>query len=139
MTTSTDPDGPRTAPVISVDSSGWLERLLEGPRAAGYNRVIDAAAPGTVLTSVVTLYEVYRKLRPVKGEALALEATVVLRSTRLVPVDDQIALEAADFSLALGLDFADALIYATARRFGAVLHTSDPDLRSAPGVVYHAR
>jgi len=125
--------------LISVDSFGWLERLLEGPKAAGYNRVMDTVAPGDIVTSVVTMYEVYRKLRPFKGEAASLEAVVALRATRLVPVDDRIALEAADFSLAMGLPFSDALIYATARRFGAVLHTSDPDLRKVPGVVFHDR
>ena len=89
------------------------------------------------MTSVVTVYEVYRRLRPVMGEAASLEAVVALRATQLIPVDDRIALEAADYSLSLGLHFSDALIYATARRFGAELHTSDPDFKGVPGVVYH--
>jgi predicted nucleic acid-binding protein len=55
----------------------------------------------------------------------------------LVPFDDQLALEAADYSLSLGLHFSDAIIYATAQRFGAELHTSDPHLRGIPGVVFH--
>ena len=125
--------------MICIDSSGWLARLLDGPRAPGYNRVMDAVAPSEIVTSVVTVYEVYRKLRPVKGEAASLEAVVALRATRLVPVDDRIALEAADYSLARGLPFSDALIYATARQFGAELHTSDPDLKGVPGVVFHDR
>jgi predicted nucleic acid-binding protein len=125
--------------LISVDSFGWLERFLDGPRASGYNRVMDAIPPGEIVTSVVTVYDVYRKLRPAKGEAAALEAVVALRATHLVPVDDRIALEAADYNLSLGLQFSDALIYATARRFGAELHTSDPDLRNIPGVVFHNR
>ncbi len=125
--------------MICIDSSGWLERLLGGPRAAGYNRVMDRVTPDEVVTSVVTVYEVYRKLRPVKGEAAALEAVVALRATHIVPVDDRIALEAADYSLARGLHFSDALIYATARRFEADLHTSDPDLKGIPGVVFHDR
>lgn len=93
--------------------------------------------PSEIVTSVVTVYEVYRKLRPLQGESSALEAVVHLRSTRLIPLDDQIALEAADYSLAHRLHFADAIVYATARHFGADLHTSDPDLRGVPGVVYH--
>jgi len=55
----------------------------------------------------------------------------------VVQVDDQLALEAADYSLSHRLHFADALVYATARRFGAELHTSDADLRGVPGVVLH--
>jgi predicted nucleic acid-binding protein len=123
--------------LVSIDSFGWLERLIEGPKAGEYNRLIDSLAPKDIVTSVVTVYEVYRKLRPIRGEAIALEAVVPLRATRLVPIDDQMALEAADYSLSLGLHFSDSLIYATARRYGAELHTSDPDLKTAPGVVFH--
>lgn len=123
--------------MISIDSFGWIERLMGGPMASEYNRVIDSVPAQEIVTSVVTVYEVYRKLRPRVGEAAALGAVVTLRATRVVPVDDRIALEAADYSLALGLHFADALIYATARRFKAKLHTSDRDLRRAPGVVFH--
>jgi predicted nucleic acid-binding protein len=46
-----------------------------------------------------------------------------------VPVDETLSLEAADYSLSHGLHFADALIYATARHYGAALHTSDEDLK----------
>lgn len=85
----------------------------------------------------MTVYEVYRKLRPLKGEAAALEAVVHLRASRLVPIDHELALEAADYSLAHRLHFADALVYATSRRFESELHTSDPDLRGLAGVVFH--
>ncbi len=122
---------------VSIDSFGWLERLIEGPKASEYDRVIDSTAPRDIVTSVVTVYEVYKKLKPIRGEAIALEAVVPLRATRLVPIDDQLALEAADYSLSLGLHFSDALIYATARRYRAELHTSDPHLKKVPGVIFH--
>jgi toxin FitB len=86
---------------------------------------------------VVTVYEVYKKVRRVKGESQALEAVSHLRSTEVIALDESLALEAADFSLRLSLHFADAVVYATARRYSAPLHTSDPDLKSAPGVVFH--
>jgi predicted nucleic acid-binding protein len=124
-------------PLICVDTYGWLERILDGPKAAAYNKVLTSVRPEEVVTSVVTVYELYRKLRPVRGEAAALEAVVHLKATHLVAIDDQIALEAADYSLAHSLHFADALVYATARRFDALLHTSDPNLKSVPGVVFH--
>ncbi len=123
--------------MLCVDTYGWLERLLDGPRAAEYNKVLTSVPPDEIVTSVVTVYEIYRKIRPARGEAAALEAIVHLRATSLVPVDDQLALEAADYSLAHSLHFSDALVYATARRFDAPLHTSDPNLKSAPGVTFH--
>ena len=122
--------------MISVDSYGWLERFLEGPRAERYNQVMESLPPTDIVTSVVTLYELYKKLKPIRGEAAALEDVVRLRPTRIVPVDDLLALEAADFSLKFGLHFSDALIYATARHYGAELHTSDAEGRPVSGNHY---
>jgi predicted nucleic acid-binding protein len=50
-------------------------------------------------------------------------------------VDESLALEAAEVSLALGLAMADSLVYATARRYGARLATSDADFDGLPGAV----
>jgi predicted nucleic acid-binding protein len=59
-----------------------------------------------------------------------------LGHTQLVPVDPEIALAAADFLLEHGLPFADALVYATARRHHAELYTSGTALRPLPGVPF---
>jgi predicted nucleic acid-binding protein len=53
-----------------------------------------------------------------------------------VPVDQSISLEAADYSLMFGLHMADAVVYATARHYGAELYTSDEDLKGVKGVVF---
>jgi predicted nucleic acid-binding protein len=50
-------------------------------------------------------------------------------------VDDSLALEAADLSLAHGLAMADSLVYATARRFSATLVAGDADFDGLPGAV----
>jgi predicted nucleic acid-binding protein len=121
--------------LIGIDSYGWIERFTNGPKAQQYNRIIDKVRPDEIVTSVVVLYEVYRKVKQVKGEGLALEAVAALSQTKIVPVDQTLSLEAADYSLSHGLHFADALMYATSRHFEAELHTSDEDLRGLKGVV----
>ena len=123
--------------MICVDTYGWLERLLGGPRAAEYNRVLSSVRPEERVTSGVTVHERHRKLRLSRGAAAALEALVHRRATQLIPIDDQLALGAADYSPAHALHFSDALVYATARRFDAPLHTSDPDFKTIPGVAFH--
>jgi predicted nucleic acid-binding protein len=120
--------------VISIDSYGWIERFGGGPKRAQYNRVIDSVSPSEILTSAVTVYEVYKKAKSPRGEHAALEDVAALGHTQVVPVDQEIALSAADYSLEHGLHFSDALIYATARRHHAELYTSDPGLRHLPGV-----
>ena len=120
--------------MIGIDSYGWIERFTNGPKAEQYNRIIDKVRPDEIVTSVVVLYEVYRKVKEVKGEELALEAVAALTQTKVVPVDQTLSFEAADYSLSHRLRFPDALIYATARHFDAELHTSDQDLKGLKGI-----
>jgi predicted nucleic acid-binding protein len=122
--------------LISVDSYGWIERLTDGPKADLYNAVIDKAAPSEIVTSAMVLYEVYRKIKQAVNEQSALEAVAAIGQTLVVPVDQSLSLEAADYSLMFGLHMADAVVYATARHYGAELYTSDEDLKGVKGVVF---
>jgi len=63
------------------------------------------------------------------------EAVSVLRQATIAPIDEPLALQAADFSLAHGLAMVDALVYATARRFGVTLVTGDADFEGLPDTV----
>jgi predicted nucleic acid-binding protein len=58
-----------------------------------------------------------------------------LRRATIAPVDESLALEAADLSLAHGLVMADSLVYATAQRHGATLVTADADFQGLPDAV----
>ena len=122
--------------MISVDSYGWIERFTSGPKAAEYNRVIDKIKPSELITSIVVMYEVYKKVKKLRGEEVALEAVAALSQTKVIPIDQTLSLEAADYSLEYGLHFTDALVYATSRRFSAELHTSDDDLKGLPGTSF---
>jgi toxin FitB len=120
--------------LISVDSSGWIERFTKGPKASQYKKVIESSKPTEIVTSVVVLYEVYKKIKKLKGEEDALLAVAALSQTIITPVDQTISLEAADYSLEHNLHFSDALVYATARNWKAKLYTSDEDLRDLKDV-----
>ncbi len=122
--------------MISLDSYGWIERFTNGPKAETYNQILDRAKPDEVITSVVVLYEVYKKVKKLKGEETALEAVATLSQTTIVPIDQTLSLEAADYSLQHDLHFADALVYATARQRSAELHTSDQHLKGLKGVTF---
>lgn len=58
-----------------------------------------------------------------------------MRRATIAPVDDSLALEAADISLAHGLAMADSLVYATARRHGARLVTADVDFEGLTNAI----
>lgn len=81
------------------------------------------------------MYEVYKVIRRALSEERALEAVSALRRATIAPVDESLALEAADVSLEHGLAMADSLVYATARRHGAKLVTADEDFEGLPKAI----
>ena len=85
--------------------------------------------------SAIEIYEVYKVIRRDLSEERAVEAVSALRRATIVPVDEPLALEAADLSLAHGLAMADSLVYATARRLQATLVTGDADFEGLPDTV----
>jgi toxin FitB len=122
--------------LISIDSFGWIERFTKGPKAPQYKQVIESAKPKDIITSVVVLYEVYKKIKKLRGEEEALLAVAALSQTTIVPIDQTLSLEAADYSLEHNLHFSDALVYATARHWKAKLYTGDEDLRALKDVCF---
>lgn len=74
-------------------------------------------------------------LRRDLSEDRAIAAVAALRRATIAPVDEPLALEAADLSLEHGLAMADSFVYATARRFGATLVTGDADFDGLPDTV----
>jgi len=119
--------------MLIVDSCGWLDALTSGPLAGVYRELIEAN-PEQVLVPSIILYEVYKISCLRRGEVAALEASLRLQQHRVAHLDADIALQAADASLAYKLAMADALILATAQEYHAELVTSDVDLEGLPGV-----
>ena len=81
------------------------------------------------------MYEVYKVVRRDLSEERALAAVAALRRATIIPVDESLALEAADVALERGLAMADAIVFATAQRHGATLVTGDSDFDGLPDVV----
>ena len=123
--------------MIVIDSSGWVEFFTNGPLADQFAPRIRTIA--TVVTPTIVLYEVYKRLKRDVSEDEALVAVGAMRRSQVVPLDDALALTAADISLAFGLAMADAIVLATARAFDAELMTSDADFAGVAGVTYIRR
>jgi predicted nucleic acid-binding protein len=88
--------------VILVDSSGWIEFFADGPRADQYAPYVKR--PEEIVPPTVVLYEVYRKLRRERGEEFALAVVAQIKRTRLVPLSETLALEAADEVMSIGVE-----------------------------------
>lgn len=116
-----------------MDSSGWVEYLANRPLARRFAPYLEGREP--LVVSAVEVFEVYTAIRRDVSEERALAAVSALHRATIAPVDESLALEAADVSLAFGLAMADSLVYATARRHGARLVTADGDFDGLPGTI----
>lgn len=120
--------------MIVVDSSGWLEFLTDGPLADEFAKRLRQ--PALVITPTIILYEVYKHSKRLRGEEGAMDAVAAMQKTRIVPLNDELALVAADLSIEHKLPMADAIVLATARLYEAEVVTSDADFDGVPGVTY---
>ena len=122
--------------MIVMDSCGWVEIFTQGLNWAEFKRRIEEA--DRVLVPAVVLYEVYKIMRRELSVELANEIAGELRSHTIVPLNDELAVTAADYSLEHRLAMGDAIVYATAQAYAATLVTCDADLSGLAGVDYIA-
>src|SRR5579864_8927446 len=100
---------PKEFELFLVDSSGWIEFLGDGPLADRFAPYFEREE--RLVVAAIVLYEVYKKLLSAGGQAADRFLSVALRS-RVVPIDERLALAAARISLDRRLAMADAMIYA---------------------------
>lgn len=117
-----------------VDSCGWLEWFSDGRMAEAYGKHLEAGEE--ILVPAVVLYEVYKILKREVGEEKALLAAGHMKTSTIVPMEDVLALQAADVALRHNLAVADAIVYATALKYECPLYTSDADLKGLPRVSF---
>jgi len=122
--------------LILIDSYGWIEYFGEGPLANSYAAFIEKADEKRTVTPTIVIYEVYKKIKSIKGEEKALEAYAQMSRTKIVDLTSSLCLEAGDISLNLNLGMADAIIVATANAYSAQIVTSDEHLKKIDGIKF---
>lgn len=120
-----------------VDSSAWLEYFAAGSNATRFTAAIESVED--LIVPTIVLLEVTRRILQQRDEHSAFAAAAALRQGRLVDLDSELALAAAQLGVARKLPLADSVILATARRFGATVWTMDADFDGLPGVRYFPR
>ena len=118
---------------LLIDSSGWIEHFINGPKASSYSKFI--LGKEEIVIPTLVLFEVYRKIKKMSQEEDAIFAVTQMQRCQIVPLDDELALFAADLSLQHKLGMADSIVYATVLSAKARLVTSDNDFRNLPDVI----
>jgi len=122
--------------LILIDSYGWIEYFGDGPLADSYAVFVEKADEKGTVTPTIVIYEVYMKIKSVKGEEKALEAYAQMSRTKIVDLTGSLCLEAADISMSLNLGMADSIIVATAKAYNAQIVTSDEHLKKMDKVKF---
>lgn len=91
-----------------------------------------------VVPTIVQL-ECYKWVARELGENAADTFVVATGAAVVVPLSTDLAVLAAGLSAQFKLAMADAIVLATARREGAILHTSDSHFSAVPDVAFHAK
>lgn len=120
--------------MVIVDSCGWLEWFTDGPLANSYKGYL--ANHENLLVPAIILYEVYKILKREVGEEKALLAAGYMKNSPVIPLDETLALAAADIALQKKLAMADAIIVAVSRAHGCRIVSSDADLKNIDNVEY---
>ncbi|HTW23223.1 MAG TPA: type II toxin-antitoxin system VapC family toxin [Candidatus Baltobacteraceae bacterium] len=116
-----------------VDTSGWLEYLTEDSKAAAFGHYLEGESP--VIVPALVLYDVYRYLAKQRGRTVADRFLSQALHRRVVPLDETIAIAAANASIDHRLSSTDAIVYATARVCQAQLVTANTHFRGLPGII----
>jgi predicted nucleic acid-binding protein len=117
-----------------VDSSAWIAWFRDEKNAAEFAPAVEDLEHLVVPT--IALIEVFRFIRRHADERSALEAVAHMNCGGVAPLDGDLAIAAAEVGLELRLPLADSIIYATARKYDAVVWTQDADFKDLPGVRY---
>lgn len=117
-----------------LDSSAWIECLEDGPNTIHFDPILLKLPDLIVPTIIIT--EVRKVILRKRDHAKADEVTQSMRSGVTVPIDEEIAVSAADLHILHKLPLADSLIYAITLARNATLWTQDDDFEGLPNVRY---
>ena len=117
-----------------VDSSAWLSYFSGDKNAGAFAKPIEFIEE--LLVPTITLTEVFKCIIRQRSEDVALEAVAHMEQGKVVPLDSVLAIDAAVYGLKHKLPLADIIIYATAKKFSAVIWTQDADFKPLCDVKY---
>ncbi len=120
-----------------VDSSAWLSYFAGDKNADQFARPIIAI--DKLLVPSITLTEVFKSILRQKNEGSAFAAIAHMEQGNVIPLNGELAINAACFGIEFKLPLADSIIYATAQKYEAVVWTQDTDFKGLDGVKFYPK
>jgi predicted nucleic acid-binding protein len=114
-----------------LDSFAWIEYFMGSERGARVKGYVEGSEP--IYTASICLTEIKsRYLRDKKDPTTRVK--FIIERSFIVPLDEEIALLAAELKQKYGLHTIDAIIYATSQSRNLVLVTGDRHFKGLPNV-----
>lgn len=120
-----------------VDSSAWLSYFAGDTNSRLFAKPIEDMA--RLLAPSITITAVFKNVLRQSSEASALIAVAHMRQGKVLALDAELALSAALWGIELKLPLADSIIYATARKYNAIIWTQDADFKGLESVEFHPK
>ena len=120
-----------------VDSSGWLSYFASDKNSRSFADPIRKLEE--LLVPSITLTEVFKNILRQGNEEAALRAIAHMEQGKVVPLNEELAVDAAYFGVEYKLPLADSIIYATAHRYEAMVWTQDADFKDLANVRYYPK
>jgi predicted nucleic acid-binding protein len=118
--------------MLLVDTSAWIEWLIGS--ATGDRVAEHLPDQADWLVPTIVQLELAKWLTREVGEDKADQVIAFTQVCQVIPLDTEIALEAAEAYRTHKLATADAIVFATARARGATLLACDGHFEGLPGV-----
>ena len=120
-----------------VDSSAWLSYFAGDTNSRLFAKPIEDMA--RLLAPSITITAVLKNVLRQSSEASALIAIAHMRQGKVLALDAELALSAALWGIELKLPLADSIIYATARKYNAIIWTQDAAFKGLESVEFHPK
>jgi predicted nucleic acid-binding protein len=117
-----------------VDSSAWLSYFAGDGNAAAFSLPIEKISE--LLVPSIAITEVFKSVLRQRGEEAALIVTAHMKQGRVIPLDSELAIDAARFGVLHKLPLADSIIFATTQKYDAILWTQDNNFEGLENVRY---
>lgn len=117
-----------------VDSSGWIEYLIDDKNAKHFAPIIEDVK--NLIVSTINIYEVYKKITHKVDERYALSAIALMHQAKIFNVTSEISIEAVRFTIKHNMPMADSIIYTTGIINNATIWTQDYDFINLPNVKF---
>ncbi len=120
-----------------VDSSAWLSFFAGDANARLFSKPIEDCE--SLIVPSITLMEVFKCISRQTDDDKALQAIAHMKQGKVIALDESLAIDAAQYGMDYKLPLADSIIYATAKKYDAVIWTQDADFKALTGVKYYPK